>query len=457
MPSPEKVEALTNELLDDLDLFGSKREPLMNKSISDKWNMLKRQEMLCSQTHSPKWLIHQLRENFSFNYLTETRANLAVMRKEWCRQFCQQNGHIEILLILAITQARIDFGLQQEQSNEIIHACISSIWSIIDMKDTSKCITSHPNSLKTIINSTFSDVKILSTIFDILISFIFENNDDQSQFKITKKILNQFSNLDKNGQNGWELILTALKNADEKYSHWFLYNLVLFLSSLSLVLSKNSSLFNDWYTEVEKVGLIQLLNSLKEDPPVKLSELVDFIKQIKNMHEHGISVDNKSSITTSANGRGKIDEIINQLKNDKILTIKDPYFDLNRLQRKELIGGGASALVYIATLKETSCDYAVKISRVRMSEEERFSNDALCMFREINLLSSFDHPSVLKFIGYSPTDFEGNFFPTIVMELCENKSLFDMIEQDLVGNAPEEWNDTKKLIIAYGIAAGMIK
>ena len=455
MPSPEKVEALLNELLDDMDLFGFKREPLMRKSISDKWSMLKRQKMLDSQIHSPKYLIQQLRENFSYDDLREISSLLVTVRKEWCRQFCQQNGHIELLLILSITQAKIDFGLQQEQSYEIIQTCLSSIRSIIDIKDTSKYITSQPNSLKTIINSICFDSKILTTIFDILINFIFENDtNEQNQIKTTKKILNYFNNLDKNDQNGWEIILTILKTPNDKFYHMFLRSLISFLSALSLFFCKYPSLFNDWYTEVEKIGLIQLLNSLKEAPP-KLSELLDFIKQIKAMHEHGISIDNESSITTSTNGRGKIEEIINQLKNDKILTIKDPFFDLNRLQKKELIGGGTSGLVYIATLKETSCDYAVKISRVKMSEEERFSNDALCMFREINLMSSFDHPSVLKFIGYSPTDFEGNFFPTIVMELCENKSLFDMIELNLVGNAPEEWNDTNKLIIAYGIAAGM--
>lgn len=103
-------------------------------------------------------------------------------------------------------------------------------------------------------------------------------------------------------------------------------------------------------------------------------------------------------------------------------------------RKKDLISQGASGIVYRATLKETSFDYAVKISRMKMSEEERFSDDVLCMFREINLMSSFDHPSVLKFIGASPTDFEGNFFPTFVMELCVNKSLFDMIELDLHQN-----------------------
>ena len=40
MPSPEKVEILLNELLNDMDRFGDKREPLMKKSITDKWNMI---------------------------------------------------------------------------------------------------------------------------------------------------------------------------------------------------------------------------------------------------------------------------------------------------------------------------------------------------------------------------------------------------------------------------------
>lgn len=82
-----------------------------------------------------------------------------------------------------------------------------------------------------------------------------------------------------------------------------------------MIFCKNPSIFNDWYNEVEKIGFIQLLNSIKEKNS-KLSEILDFVKQIKKMQDHGITINNESIITTSTNGRGKIDEIINQLKND---------------------------------------------------------------------------------------------------------------------------------------------
>lgn len=70
-------------------------------------------------------------------------------------------------------------------------------------------------------------------------------------------------------------------------------------------------------------------------------------------------------------------------------------------------------------------------------------------------MSSFNFPTILKFIGYSPTNFESKFYPTIIMEFCVNDSLADIIEKENKGIAPEGWNDTMKLINIYGIAAGM--
>ena len=75
--------------------------------------------------------------------------------------------------------------------------------------------------------------------------------------------------------------------------------------------------------------------------------------------------------------------------------------------------------------------------------------------REVNLMSLFNHPSILKFVGYYPTNFEGEPLPTIITELAGNGSLRDIIEMEISGLSPDEWGDTKKLINIYGIASGM--
>lgn len=67
-------------------------------------------------------------------------------------------------------------------------------------------------------------------------------------------------------------------------------------------------------------------------------------------------------------------------------------------------------------------------------------------------MESLNYPSILKFIGYSPVNFENEAKPTIVTEYASNRSLQNVI--DNVSNY-KNWNETKRLIVIYGIVAGM--
>ena len=73
--------------------------------------------------------------------------------------------------------------------------------------------------------------------------------------------------------------------------------------------------------------------------------------------------------------------------------------------------------------------------------------------REVNSLSRINHPSFVKFFGYSPVDFDNKPFPILVMELYSNYSLSKLINSMRKGQKFIEWNDTKKLINIYRIAA----
>ena len=61
------------------------------------------------------------------------------------------------------------------------------------------------------------------------------------------------------------------------------------------------------------------------------------------------------------------------------------------------------------------------------------------------------HPSIVKFVGYSPVNFEHNRYqPVLMMKLIRNGTLKGIIEK-----LPKKWTNTKKLINIYGIAHAM--
>ena len=76
--------------------------------------------------------------------------------------------------------------------------------------------------------------------------------------------------------------------------------------------------------------------------------------------------------------------------------------------------------------------------------------------REVNIFSGMDHPAILKFVGYSPVDFNNDKYPAIITEYMKKSSLEEIIELENASRSLDEWNFfTKKLITIYGIASGM--
>lgn len=130
------------------------------------------------------------------------------------------------------------------------------------------------------------------------------------------------------------------------------------------------------------------------------------------------------------------------------------FLDLSLYEPLYRIGAGGFSQVYLIE-DENKQQFAAKVSDSELNAKIKDYQSTVMLFREISLMSLMNHPSILKFIGYSPTDFNGNPHPTIITELAINKSLFDMIETEKSGSPPAEWNDTTKLIIIYGIASGM--
>lgn len=126
---------------------------------------------------------------------------------------------------------------------------------------------------------------------------------------------------------------------------------------------------------------------------------------------------------------------------------KEDSFDLSQYQLLDKIGCGSFFDVYKVEEKNTSNIHAAKIFRNNSDEidtdEQRRITDMLAITKSIN------HPSILKFIGFSPVDFKLKNRPTIITEFMPNGSL---CRKSL---SPRELNSTKVLINIYGIAAAL--
>lgn len=136
--------------------------------------------------------------------------------------------------------------------------------------------------------------------------------------------------------------------------------------------------------------------------------------------------------------------------------LTNKFLDLNLFKIKSSIGEGASGKVYRVVKLETGEFYAAKVSKFMVDESTQDEQSTILLFREVNLMSLLNYPSILKFIGYCQTNFDNDPCPTIVSEFATNGSLRGVIDMEKAGISPDDWNATKKLINIFGIAAGLM-
>ena len=129
------------------------------------------------------------------------------------------------------------------------------------------------------------------------------------------------------------------------------------------------------------------------------------------------------------------------------------FLDLNNFEKLSIIGQGSFGKVFKVIKKDSKEIYAAKISlqQLNVDQQALITN----LKREVNIISQLDHPSILKFIGYSPIDFSQEPYPTIVTEYSSNGSLDRIINQERQSLSLPQWDDTQKLINIYGIASAM--
>lgn len=74
----------------------------------------------------------------------------------------------------------------------------------------------------------------------------------------------------------------------------------------------------------------------------------------------------------------------------------------------------------------------------------------------IKKVTKLHHPCIVKYIGYSPLNFEHKFSPLIVTEYVKNESLEKILNLQRKNRGLIILNDTQKLINIYGIASAMM-
>lgn len=121
--------------------------------------------------------------------------------------------------------------------------------------------------------------------------------------------------------------------------------------------------------------------------------------------------------------------------------------NLDKYAKKVKIGEGSFYKVYKVIDNDTNSVYAAKITIDKKNQENSF--------RQYRIISTLNHPSIIKYIGYSPVDFKNKPKSTIISEYYSNGSLDSLLDLDRKGMSLQIYDNTKKLIIIYGIASGM--
>ncbi|KAK8893659.1 hypothetical protein M9Y10_022086 [Tritrichomonas musculus] len=120
--------------------------------------------------------------------------------------------------------------------------------------------------------------------------------------------------------------------------------------------------------------------------------------------------------------------------------------DFEPIRSKGSIKGGCCVVVFVKSIKNQK-EYVLKRT-LRKLKKGDFQEKLY--YNEIMTLSKFHHPAIVPFIGFciDPKGY-GNTY----LEYMENGSLDSFINSDLAKGP--SFDDTRKLIISYGIARAM--
>lgn len=220
-----------------------------------------------------------------------------------------------------------------------------------------------------------------------------------------------------------------------------------------------------WSQEPEKRPTFsKIVDMLKSDPGftsgnVDKDEFIEYIESIGDSYDFESAKKKKkgkkrqplrkvSFDLKKVEERDRVKEIL-----DSDQKLKESFLDLSKFELKSLVSKGATFNIYEVRDRATKDVYSAKVSAVKMSMLTR--EELISLSREVNTISKLKHPSFLRFVGYSPTDFRQQSMPVVVSEIASNRSLAQLVDRERRGVSIPSWDSTAKLIVIYGTAAGM--
>lgn len=114
---------------------------------------------------------------------------------------------------------------------------------------------------------------------------------------------------------------------------------------------------------------------------------------------------------------------------------------LDRYSVTGKIGEGTFVSVSIIEDKETHKQYVAKFFKNATNNKEH-------LLKIVEIMAQLHHSTLVKFVGYSPIDFNGCENLTIITEYASNGSLKELIKQNTL-------NNTQRQIILIGICDGV--
>ena len=128
----------------------------------------------------------------------------------------------------------------------------------------------------------------------------------------------------------------------------------------------------------------------------------------------------------------------------------DYELDISRYKIILNLEAGGYGTVYKVEEIATGKYFAAKVinRNIDKAEYHKRTNN------EISILEKINHPTIIKFIGYSKKDFDGNDNITLILELQE-QSLLEVLKDCRLSLAEARFTNTERQIILVGIARGM--
>jgi serine/threonine protein kinase len=126
--------------------------------------------------------------------------------------------------------------------------------------------------------------------------------------------------------------------------------------------------------------------------------------------------------------------------------------DLSLFKKIKDLGGGSFGILYSAEDPRTGGIVAIKLLRRNILNEEA----AILFEREVEILGSVDHETLLGLRGYVPIDASNGDPPAILTDYMSGGSLQSLIDCERRRHRVEKWDRVQKLIVIYGVSIGML-